>query len=71
MLPFDPSVSGIGAWMVTKDLFFFLLSLVRELARDWARLRVPLRDKMPPGDGSDAICDIEAEVWSSEVEGSK
>jgi hypothetical protein len=59
--------------MVTKDLFFFLFNRVREFALDWTRefAALPLLDRMPPGEGSDAICDIEAAVCNSEVEGSK
>ena len=63
-----------GACIVTKDLFFFLafwLRRVRELARECARLAVPLAlERMPPGDGREAMCDMLAEVCSSEVEGS-
>ena len=65
----DPSVSGSGAWIVTKDLFFFLFNRVREFARECAAL--PLLERIPPGEGRDAMCDMEAEVCSSEVDGSK
>jgi hypothetical protein len=68
-----PSVSGSGAWIPARDLFFFLLiwlRRVREFVRDCARLRVPLRERMPPGEGREAMCEIEAEVCSSEVVGS-
>ena len=44
---------------------------MREFAREGAKLVVPLFERMPPGEGRDAMCDIEAEVCSSEVDGSK
>lgn len=61
-----PAAGSAGARIDTVDFTLRLslgLLLARECATEWLRI--------PPGDGREAIWLMEAEVWSSEVAGSK
>lgn len=65
-----------GVWIVTSDLFFLfaiaaVLSRVRELARLWAAEPGLDEDRIPPGEGRLAMWEMLADVWSSDVLGSK
>ncbi len=64
--PERAGVGPSGRWIETwLRAFFFNLVWLLALERAGEFVR------MPPGDGSPEICDIDEEVWSSEVSGSK